>query len=187
MGLPSVLKVMDINQINARLRLHYGCNLFKMPNFRLVFSDNQFEKRWGTFREFYGKIFLREYTAMKEVPKYGFIKGKWVLERWLPPSLTYTPEVPDSSNGSYEPMYVFQDVNGNALEVNEEFIDKCVDTILHPQLAGHRASELREADKKAKEKEIQENMVILEDQGRSWIGHRLHSKEGIIVPGGLDK
>jgi len=171
---------MDINQVNARLRLHYGSNLVGLPFFRLVFSDRQLEKRFGVYQEFYGKIFLREFVGVREVPKYNYLKGKWVLERWIPPAYAYTPDIPDSSEGSYEPIYVFQDAAGNALPVVEEFVDKVIDTILHPQLPGHRAALLRSEEETALNKEIEFNKMVLEDQGRSWIGHRLHSKEAVI-------
>lgn len=171
----------NINQINQRLALNYGFNLLGLPYFRLAFSNNQMEKRFGKYAEYYGKIFIREFNGLREVPKYSYLKGRWILERWIPPVYSHTPDIPETSQGSYEPIYVFQDANGGELEVNEEFIESLIWNLLHPVLPGHRASQLRTEDETALEKEIEFHRMVLEDQGRSWLGHRLHSKEGIIV------
>lgn len=172
----------NINEINRKLALHYGFNLVGQPYFRLAFSDNQFEKRFGTYAEYYGKIFLREFKGLREVHKYNYIKGKWILERWIPPVYSHTPEIPETSQGSYEPIFVFQDDQGKALPISEEWIDKVIWNLLHPPLPGHSASELRTQDDLAMEKEIDLHKMVLEEQGRTWIGHRLHSREAIIVP-----
>lgn len=116
------------------------------------------------------------------MPKYSYLKGKWVLERWIDPALAYNPEIPDSSQGSYEPLYVFQDVNGNSLEINEEFMNMVIFNLLHPALPGDRKSKLRTEMEENDRKELRETEDVLESQGRSWIGNQLHSREAITVP-----
>jgi hypothetical protein len=177
----------DINQINRRLALNYGFTLIGLPYFRLAFSDNLTEKRFGVYAEFYGKIFIREIRGLREVPKYSFLKGRWVLERWIPPVYAHTPEVPATSEGSYEPIFVFQGEDGKALEVSEEWCEKVIWNLLHPMLDGHKQSVERTRDELAMEKEIEWHRMVLEDQGRSHIGHRLHSGEGIGYRGNPDK
>lgn len=172
----------NVDNINKRLTSKFGTNLTGLPFFRIIWSDSLQERRIGVFQEHLGKVFLREFRGLRECPKYSYIKARWIVERWLPPALAYDPAIPDTVNGSYEPIYVFQDVQGNALEVNEDFAIRMIDNVLHPPLAGHKQSLDRTAEQVALEKEIELNRLELEDAGRSWIGHRLHSKEAIIIP-----
>jgi hypothetical protein len=57
----------NISAINKRLVELYGKSIDGRPNFRIVFSDTQYEKRFGTFEVTCGDIFLREETCLKEV------------------------------------------------------------------------------------------------------------------------
>jgi hypothetical protein len=110
----------DVEILNQYLKAH-GVNDFGQPLYRVVWSDFQLEHRRGVFRDFIGKIFLREFVGVKEVPKYNFIKERWILERWFPPSMAWHPELPDSSQGNYEPLYVFQDRLGTTWNQLNEF------------------------------------------------------------------
>src|SRR5271157_1912208 len=112
--------------LNDILKNRYGTNLKGQPLFRIVFSDAQTEKRLGTYNEFYGKIFLRTIYGVREVPKYPHIKGRYILERWCPPEVAYTPEIPETHDGSYEPVYVYQDANGDSLPVIESFTHEII-------------------------------------------------------------
>jgi hypothetical protein len=86
--------------------------------------------RKGKFSDFYGNIFLRETEEVREVPKYWNNPNRWVLERltFLPPSAAIHREIVATKelditkptlNGSYEPIYFFQDKHGNPLQVTE--------------------------------------------------------------------
>ena len=86
--------------------------------------------RRGTFSDFYGQIFLRETTEVREVPKYWSSPNRWVLERltFLPPGASIHREIVATRdlditrptlNGTYEPIYFFQDKHGNALPLTE--------------------------------------------------------------------
>jgi hypothetical protein len=88
---------------NQRLKEMYGTNVNKnLPNFRLVFANDQVEKRKGTFREYWGEVFLREVTGIKEVPKYPFFQDCWILERLVPNVLEDV-----EGDFTYEPVYRF--------------------------------------------------------------------------------
>lgn len=99
---------MDLNtaaQLNKRLAELYGKDLLNRGNFRISWANNQFEKRIGEYSDWYGPIFLRSYTGMREVPKYPFNKDQWILEKlcWIP-----QPEVPSTASGGYyEILYAF--------------------------------------------------------------------------------
>ena len=86
-----------------------GRNLADAPIYRLVWSDEQFELRKGTFNEFSGNLFLRQVIGVQRVPKYPYVKSRWILEKFFPPEVAYTDTLPESYSGSYEPLFVFQD------------------------------------------------------------------------------
>jgi hypothetical protein len=165
-------------EINKRLWRNYGSNPVGQPSFRIVFSEDQREKRFGKYAEYTGKLFLREFQGLYEVPKYPFLKPPcFVLERWMPPELAFTHEIPATREGSYEPVFVFNDPKGNPLPPQEEVANKVITALLNPLLPGDRASQLRTEDENEIRREIEQNYIELEDQGRSWIGHRIHSGE----------
>jgi len=154
-----------MNEINNWLKSTYGTNLRGESIFRVVFSDNQLEKRFGTFRDHVGKIFIREYTAVREVPKYPHIKHRWILEKWMPPQLACSPELPESNEGSYEPIQVFEHENGNPVIVERRIIEQIIHILFHPLLPGHRKELMKTQDEKEFAKEVEHNRVILEDAG----------------------
>lgn len=120
----------EIEMINSNLA-KVRKNELGLPAYRIVWSDSQQEMRRGTFREFVGNIFIRETVGIREVPKYSYIKERWILERWAPPDVAFTPEIPGTQFGSFEPIYVFQDKNGNYLPPNlkvAEFLVKLAET-----------------------------------------------------------
>jgi len=102
----------SIQKLNTKLAENYGYLdgvSRNYPRFRVVFSDEQFEKRLGTYRDFgqYG-IFLREVREVREVPKYPHLQHMYVLE------IAIENVVPDLINKvTYEPYWVFKDLEGN--------------------------------------------------------------------------
>lgn len=91
--------------------------------FRLVWSEDIFENRHGTFREFTsGGLFIREVTETKRVRKYNYIHNRWIFEMWAPGNLVANPETPDAANGDYVPVYVFEDRGGHYLPPNEKVV-----------------------------------------------------------------
>lgn len=114
---------MDAESINDRLELYYGRELDGRPRYRVVWSTTQLEKRVGEFNEFYGSIYLRTFTGMKEVPKYPFDKDRWVVEKLF---YIKNPEIIAEKPGSYEPFYVMKDALGNFLPLNWKAVDLAV-------------------------------------------------------------
>jgi len=107
----------SIESINQQLIDLFGIDTITgLSIWRIVFSEDQFEKRLGTYEDYSrGGIFLREVTEVREVPKYRqWIQCKYVLER-----LVVVPEINErelpTSKLSYEPIWVFEDRFGNAL------------------------------------------------------------------------
>jgi hypothetical protein len=163
----------DVEILNQYLKAH-GVNDFGQPLYRVVWSDFQLEHRRGVFRDFIGKIFLREFVGVREVPKYNFVKERWILERWFPPSMAWHPELPDSSQGNYEPFYVFQDRHGNYLEPIKRVCDKLIHRAEHPV---HRTEQERINEQMEQEdKQAEEDADYFEI---SPITNALHMKEAV--------
>ena len=97
--------VAEAIRINERLKQLYGKFVdTENPRYRVVFSDDEIEKRHGTFNvTTEGGVFLREETGIREVPKYEWLQGQWVLERLLP---NMHKEVYEGEY-TYEPLYAF--------------------------------------------------------------------------------
>lgn len=102
----------DIKNINKRLDKLHGRAFNNRPWYRVSWSENQSEKRIGTFNDFYGEIFVRQFKGLREVRKYD---GPDFKERWIMEKLVFidNPEVWGSyEEGSYEPIWVFRDKDG---------------------------------------------------------------------------
>lgn len=152
----------EFRKINDWLFQSQGVTPAGGPKFKLVWSDNETELRKGEFNEFYGSIFLRSFSGIKEVPKYSYIQERWILEMWIPYA---NKELPESENkGTYEPFWVFSDKKGNYLRPTMKAVQFLVEftqkTARVPSMT--RASELREEDQIQLDKEIAEFMDRLD-------------------------
>lgn len=172
---------MDVATINKHLK-KYGVNFHGDPLYRVVWSDDQLELRRGTFNEWYGHIFIREYTGVARVPKYSYLSKRWVLERWIPPSLAYNEELVESRQGSYEPLYVFEDKNGNPLPLALRPIELIISFLDRKEPPGHKRALIQEW---IDNKERAADQFIEDALSPSPIQNALHMKEGIGYDRGL--
>lgn len=93
----------SINYINDMLVKEFGKHEDNRPNFRVVFSDDQFEKRW-TDKTDEGFDLIQ--PEVRLLPKYRqYIKQRYILERLVP----VMGESDLVEKTSYEPAWVFQD------------------------------------------------------------------------------
>lgn len=91
--------------INRRLHEHYG-ETENLPNFRIVWSEDQLEMR-KTEHDDKGNPLL--FPEVRNLPKYRqWIQEKWVLERLTVVPIFSEGDLP-SSKLSYEPIWVFED------------------------------------------------------------------------------
>jgi hypothetical protein len=102
----------NIGTINERLLQTYGrFSTTDLPLWRVVWSEDQMEKRWITHTREGFELLEPE---VQEVPKYRqYIQHKYVLER-----LVAVPENADNdlvNPISYEPVWVFRDKDDNPL------------------------------------------------------------------------
>lgn len=152
------------------------------PLFRLVWADDQRELRLGTYNVYSNEgIFLRTERKVERVPKYDWLKEKWVLEQWVPPELVMTEELPESVYGSYEPRYVFADHNGNALPLNLAVVQFIVQQSLKPKTSEMLKKSILTSNLDAKfEANKQRDFDMLNDEGP--LVSQFHDKTAILRP-----
>ena len=101
-----------------------GTSITGQVIYRLVWSEDIFENRYGFYRDFTKEgLFIREITETRRVKKYNYIHERYILEKWAPGNLTASPETPDASNGDYLPIYVFEDKKGNHLAPTRKVVE----------------------------------------------------------------
>lgn len=152
----------DINKLNEDIALHFGC-VEGRPRYRVVWSGDQFEKRFGTYNEFYGPIFIRETTGVLEVPKYRDIPPRYVLERifWF-----NDKELVQAREGIYEAIWHFVDKNNNTLPPIYPVIAKIIRTLEGPVIKRTEKDDLADEEKK-KELEVAYFTDYFDDIGQS--------------------
>lgn len=164
----------EIKRINEELLLKYG-RFHDYPKFRLVWSDSQIETRVGKVNVFYGSIFVRTEDGVHQLPKYPYIKSRWVLEVLAE---GWNPELSKVIN--YEPLWTFQDINGNYLAPNLRAIHIIIYSVLNPTRLS--PSDVDDQERKALEKEIEYFDDYLRGE-TSYVASMLANKEAIVVPG----
>jgi hypothetical protein len=98
-----------IEEINKHLKDDYGCLDSIKPNWRIVWSEDQFETRLMDVTKDGFSLINPEY---REVPKYRqWIQNKYVLERLV--EVPYINENELTNKISYEPVWVFENGNGD--------------------------------------------------------------------------
>lgn len=148
----------EIEQLNSKIGGEYR-SIEGRALFRIVWSENIYENRHGTFREFtQSGIFIREVTEVRKVRKYSYIHNRWIFEAWAPGNLVANPETPDAVNGDYVPVYVFEDKWGGYLPPNEKVI-RFIIASLHGKI---KKDEIPSREY-LEEREIQRTVEALDD------------------------
>lgn len=176
----------DLEAMNQALIDLYGIDTSTgQAIWRVVWSEDQFEKRLGTYRDITPNgLFIREVTEIREVPKYRqWIREKYVLERLVVIPDTNIPELP-ATKLSYEPMFPFEDAQERALPPKLEVCKIVIDTIYAAQGKSSLAKYVDEEaknDPKRKQavKEIYDELFGDETK----ITDALAMGHGIVVPG----
>ncbi len=102
--------------LNGRLKDLYGkTSGGDQALWRIVWSEDQFEIRFGDYEDRTTEgLLIRQVSEYRKVPKYRqWIHAKYVLERLIVVPETNTTEL--TTKLSYEPIYVFEDGEGNPL------------------------------------------------------------------------
>lgn len=114
----------DVEYLNAYLNTQERTITGK-PIYRIVWSETILENRHGIFRDYVEgtNILIREVDDIRLVKKYSYIRERWVLEKWADGKVAFNKELPDSINGDYIPVYVFEDGKGKYLPPNRKVVD----------------------------------------------------------------
>ena len=136
------------------------------PLFKLVWSDDERELRTGTFAKFVAGVKVSEETRTDQALKYNWIKERWILEQWAPPDVTMMEELPNSNVGSYEPLYVFEDKDGNALPLRLDVIQFIIKQALKPKTSAMFKRSLYKENAAAKTQVANDySFDVLNDEG----------------------
>lgn len=172
----------ELQVINDRLETLYGRHEERnLPRFRAVFSDNQLEKRFGTFQVYNGSIWLREDTCIKEVPKYSWLENQIVVERLEP---NVHKEVYEGEF-IYEILYAFP----TGLPPKYEYIEIVVKKSL--EILPVRTAEIprsrKQMEDEHKEHLRKESARFLNAMDRTATQNALAMREGVTVPSNYNK
>ena len=175
---------MTLEQLNNYLARDYGYFEGTLPNWRVVWSEDQFEKRL-TDRTDEGFELLHKEVRL--LPKYKqWAPDSYVLERCLPIPEFVETDLTDKF--SYEPVYVFDLTKTDSFSDNFygaiKFVISTVYTAVSrsvgakykdPEADKEVAAELREQRLRAIEQELFGN--------ETEVGDALAHKQAVIVPG----
>lgn len=169
-----------IEEINEKLLRTYGVeiNCGNQPKFRVVFSEDQYEKRWTEYTD---EGFQLIHPEVRTLPKYKqWVRHKFILERLVP----VTGETDLTTKVSYEPAWVFQDKQGKYLP---PFYDGCVHIIESMFSAINQANSFAKyKDKSISKEEHLAEIKRVEDQlfgNETPVGDALAYGSGVVVPG----
>jgi hypothetical protein len=167
----------NIERINEKLVGRYGKESDGRPRFRVVFSEDEYEKRLTDFTDEGFELLEPE---VRLLPKYKqWINQKYILERLIP----IVGETDLVTKTSYEPCWVFQDKYGKYLP---PFFDGCVHVIESLLGAINKANtHTRYKDKNVSREEHLAHLKKVEDDlfgNETEMTDNLHIGAGITVP-----
>jgi hypothetical protein len=100
----------QVRNINKWLKNNYGKDLLSRPIFRLVWSEDEIEKRAGTFEDYYVPIYMGAFRGVREVKKYAnpIYKERYILEKLIFGIDNKEIWGDTVRDGIYEPIWVFR-------------------------------------------------------------------------------
>jgi hypothetical protein len=173
-----------VETINRRLHDHYGETEERgnrLPNYRIVWSEDQTELRKTDYTDAGVRLLHPE---VRQLPKYRqWIQEKWVLERLTVVPFINEQDLPDSKL-SYEPIWVFEDRNGQKLHPAWRMAQFVVDGI-HKKMA-EAGAYARYKDKNETPEQVEHRLKEIEAhlyQNESNVGDALATKNAISMAG----
>ena len=169
-----------IESINNQLIQHFGVDsITGKPMWRVVWSDDQFEKRLTKYTD-EGLELL--YPEVRELPRYRqWIQHKYVLEQLvLIPEINLS-ELP-TQKMSYEPKWTFEDRHGNYLPPRFDAAKIVVDTIY---AAMGKTSLAKYKDEESTPEGKAKRILGIEQElfgNESNVGDALAHNQAVIVP-----
>lgn len=186
----------EIESINRRLVDHFGLDTStNQPIWRVVWSEDQFEHRLGTYDDFVPntEIYLRTVTEVRYVPKYSqWLPNVYVLERLVVVPDNNIPELP-ATKLSYEPIYAFRTTSGIPLPPKFAAAKFAIDLIYAAQgkssVAKYKDPDAGLDTEQQFEKKIEEIDSLQKELfgNESYVGDALAHKQAVIVPRNFEK
>ena len=179
-----------VESINKQLKDLFGVDTITgLSIWRVVWSEDQFEKRLGTYDDYTkAGLYLRTVTEVREVPKYK----QWIKERYVLEQLVLVPEINKdelpTQKMSYEPLWVFQTTSGAYLPPKVEACKLIADSVYaamdKSNLAKYKdpLSGLNSEDLVAQKAQEIDNLQEELFGNESYVGDALAHKEAVIVP-----
>lgn len=173
----------EVIRINDQLLSHFGKADDGSPIWRVVWSDDQYEKRLMDVTDEGLHLLTPE---VREVPKYKqWIPSKWVLEQQVA-----VPEVNIKELAgikvSYEPIFVFENARQEALPPKFEVAKLVIDTI-YAALGKTSLAKYKDPES-TKEGALEEQRKRVEEIANELFGNEsdvtdhLARQTGVIVP-----
>jgi hypothetical protein len=167
-----------IESINEKLLEDYGTEFGKSPRFRVVFSEDQYEKRMTDHTD---EGFELIHPEVRLLPKYKqWVREKYILERLIP----IVGETDLVVKVSYEPAWVFQDKHGNYLPPFFEGCKHIIESMFHA--IGQKDTFVKYKDKNVSPEERMAKLKKVEDElfgNETSLTDDLHTGSGVTVPG----
>src|ERR1035437_3023219 len=167
-----------IESINKKLLEEFGTEFGNSPRFKVVFSEDEYEKRLTDFTDEGFELITPEDRLL---PKYKqWVREKYILERLIP----IVGETDLVVKVGYEPAWVFQDKHGNYLPPFFEGCRHVIESMF--QAIGRSNTFTRYKDKNISAEERALELKKVEDDlfgNETDMTDNLHYGSGIIVPG----
>jgi len=172
-----------VKHINKYLKEHHGSDLLSRPFYRIVWSEDELEKRFAMYDNMLSDhIIFNTVKKLKEVRKYAnpIYKERFILEKLILD--IDNPEVWDTTmgRGSYEPIWVFRGL-GDTYQVPTL---KTVDFVLRMLLGKkeHRDQRMEDNEEESSlQAEIADCQEVL-GGSEGAIASQLRDRSAIIVP-----
>lgn len=170
--------VEKIEDINRNLERQYGRAFNNQANFRVVWANDQYEKRWVSQTED-GFDLMR--PEVRELPKYKGAdwRGFHILERLIP----IVGQTDLTEQISYEPCWVFRDKDHNILPPRYDACCIIIDSLI--EASGRKTGFAKYTDPRVdpnyRKHQIDEMQKLLFGNETD-TGDSLAYKEGVTVP-----
>ena len=165
----------SIETLNQRLIEHYGVDESNRPMFRIVWAEDQTEKRLVMYTDSGMQLLTPE---IREVKKYTYLKGVYALERLV---LVDEEELPGITK-SYEPIWVYRSFDNRPLPPIWDATKVVIDVLyaaLGKKSIRKYVEDVSPEKKAADVAKMQEELFGNETN----VGDALAYKTGIVVPG----
>ena len=173
-----------VEALNQRLKDYYGIDTVTTdPIFRIVWADDQVEKRLVEYLDT-GIALL--FPEVREVKKYPYLKGLYVLERLVVVPEINAKDLP-ASKVSYEPLWAYRDARDNPLppiwDATKFVIDALYAVLGKKSLVKYVDTEGTEEARQMRVEKLQEELFGNETN----TGDALAHNQAVIVPRNYEK